>query len=38
MADGVKDVGFSTTVRPDDSGDAFVKIEDRFIGKRFEAE
>ena len=37
-ADGFKDVGFSATIRPDDSGRALVKVKDGFIGKRFEAE
>jgi hypothetical protein len=37
-ANGIEHVGFSTTVRPDDGRDAFVKFEDRFIRERFEAE
>ena len=37
-AHGVKHIGFSATVWPDNSGNAFVKIEDRFVGERFEAE
>jgi hypothetical protein len=36
--DRVEHIGFSATVRPDNSGDALVEIENRFIGKRFEAE
>src|SRR5213075_1846314 len=37
-ADGVKDVGFSTTVWSDDRSDALVKTKSRFVGKRFKAE
>ena len=36
--DGIEHIGFSATVRPNNSRDAFVKIENRFIGKRLEAE
>src|SRR6266540_1335035 len=35
---GVEHIGFSATVRADYRGDALMKIEDGFIGKRFEAE
>ena len=35
---GVEHIGFSATVRADYRGDALMKIEDSFIGKRFEAE
>jgi hypothetical protein len=35
---GVEHIGFSATVRADYRRDAFMKIEDSFIGKRFEAE
>ena len=35
---GVEHIRFSATVRADYRGDAFVKIEDGFIGKGFEAE
>jgi hypothetical protein len=34
---GVEHIGFSATVRADYRGDALMKIEDSFIGKRFEA-
>src|SRR4029077_6607735 len=34
----IEHIGFSATVRADYRGDALVKIEDSFIGKRFEAE
>ena len=37
-ADGVEDVGFAATVRPDDGGHALVEIEDGFVGERFEPE
>ncbi len=37
-ADGIEHVGFAATVRADDGGDAFVKFESGFIGKRLEAE
>ena len=37
-AHGVKHIRFPAAVRPDNSGDAFVKIKNRFIGERFEAE
>ena len=37
-AHGIKQIGFSTTVWADNGGDAFVKIKNRFIGERFEAE
>ena len=37
-ADGIEDVGFAAAVRPDDGGDAFVEIEDRFVGERLEAD
>ena len=35
---GVEHIGFSATVGADYRGDALMKIEDSFIGKRFEAE
>jgi hypothetical protein len=34
----VQHIRFSATVRPDDSGDAFVKIQERFVGERLKAE
>ncbi len=37
-AHGIKQIGFSATVRADNGGDALVKIKSRFIGERFEAE
>ena len=37
-ANSIKHVGFSTAIGPDNGGDAFVKIKNRFVGKRFEAE
>jgi hypothetical protein len=37
-ANGIEHIGFSATVWTDYRGDAFMKIEDSFIGKRFEAE
>ena len=37
-ADGVQHIGFTAAVRPDYRGDAFVKIKNRFVGERFEAE
>ena len=36
--DRIEHIGLSATVWPDNSGDALVEIENRFIGKRFEAE
>ena len=36
--DSVDNIRFSAAVRADYRGDAFMKIEDGFIGKRFEAE
>ena len=35
---GVEHIRFSAAVRADYRGDAFMKIKDGFIGKRFEAE
>jgi hypothetical protein len=35
---GIKHIGFSAAIRSNNGGDAFVKIKDRFIGKRLEAE
>ncbi len=37
-SDRVEQIGFAATVRTDDRGDAFVEIENGFIGERFEAE
>ena len=37
-ANGIEQVGFAAAIRADDGSDAFVKIENGFIGKRFEAE
>ncbi len=37
-AHGVEHVGFSTAVRPDDSGDALVEIKDRLVGEGFKPE
>src|SRR5262249_14116611 len=34
----IEHIGFSATVRADYRADALMKIEDSFIGKRFEAE
>jgi hypothetical protein len=36
--DRIKHIGFSAAVRPNNSGRAFVKIKNRFVGKRLEAE
>ena len=36
--DGIEHVRFPTPVRPDDGGDAFVEIKNRFVGERFEPE
>jgi hypothetical protein len=35
---GVEHIGFPATVGADYRGDALMKVEDGFIGKRFEAE
>ena len=37
-ANGIEHVGFSAAVWADDGGNAFVKFEDRLIGKRFKAD
>src|SRR5205085_7870165 len=37
-ADRVEQIGFAASVRADDRGHTLVKIEERFIGKRFKAE
>ena len=37
-AHGVEHVRFAATVRPDNGGNSFVKIKNRFISERFETE
>jgi hypothetical protein len=36
--DRIQHIGFPATVRADDGSDALVEVENRFVGKRFEAE
>ena len=36
-ADGIDDITLSTAIRTDDTGDAFIEVDDGFIGKTLES-